>query len=161
MEKPCHSRKNKSFNKKERSESQCFDKLWNWRNSFGWKATELTGLSLRFSGVNKVFLYLPHSNSKVHKTPGWLSKGVLLWWQMKCWSHFSQNAMDQRYRIKNLTGAITLIFSGPQIKSIAGLIKVSSLITFRKCYDSLKLIFKGKILPNFFCKWNKPSKILT
>lgn len=94
MEKPCHSRKNRSFDKKERSESQCFDKLWNWRNSFGWKATEVTGLSLRFSGVNKVFLYLPHSNSKVHKTPGWLSKGVLLWWQMKCWSHFSQNAMD-------------------------------------------------------------------
>lgn len=58
--------------------------------------------------------------------------------------------MDQRYWIKNWTGAITLIFSGPQIKSIAGLIKVSSLVTFRKCYDSLKTIFKGKILLDFF-----------
>ena len=124
--------------------------LWNWRNPFGWKGTEVTGLAMRFSEVNKVFLSLPHSSSKVHKTPGWLSEGVLLWWQMKRWSHFTQNATNQRYSIKNLIGAITLIFPGPQIKSIADLIKVSSLITFRKCYDSLKMIFKGKILPDFF-----------
>lgn len=34
--------------------------------------------------------------------------------------------MDQRYWIQNLTGAITLIFPGPKVKSTAGLIKISS-----------------------------------